>query len=150
MKNEFLEKLEERIKIARARDNEISVERIQELDELKSAMISWVQKDFICSIPPIIQTDSIIVSSDWLWAKKDGDLLNISINQSSVYFKTWAHVYAFLTEVAIELSKIADRQVYIKKEAGIQLSISDEIVETKFKFFFEYEIEEELEKRENV
>lgn len=148
MKNEFLGNLEKRINTAKARNDETRVERREELTKLREDMIAWAKKDFMRSIPPIIQTESIIVSSDWLCAKKDKDLLNITINQSNVHFKTWAHVYALLTEVAIELSEIVERQVYIKKDAGIQLRLSDELVDTKFKFWFEYELEEDVEREE--
>lgn len=147
MKNEFLANLEKRINTAKARNSETSVQRIKELVKLKEDMIDWVQKDFMKSIPPIIQTDNITVSSDWLWAKKDGDLLNITINQSSVHFKKWNHVYAFLKEVAIELSKIVERNVYIQQDEQIRLRLED-IPEFKFKFYFEYKIEEYVEREE--
>lgn len=148
MKNEFLENLEKRINIAKARNDETSVERAKELMKLEEEMISWVQKDFIKSIPPIIQTDTITVSSETLHVKRDGDLLNISINQSSVHFKTWAHVYAFLQSVASELSEIVDRQVYIHQDEQIRLRF-EEVPEFKVKFYFEYKIEEDVE-REDV
>jgi len=147
MKNEFLEKLEKRINTAKARNDETSVERAKELMKLEEEMISWVQKDFMKSIPPIIQTDTITVSSESLHVKRDGDLLNISINQSSVHFKTWAHVYAFLTGVASELSAIVERQVYIQQAEEIRL-IFEDVPEFKVKFYFEYELKQDVEREE--
>jgi len=148
MKNEFLGNLEKRINIAKSRNHELSVERIKELAKLKEDMIAWVQKDFMRSIPPIIQTDTITVSSGWLWVKEDGELFNITINQSNVHFKEWDHVDKFLTEVAIELSKIVERRVRINEEAGKQLDMDDHRVGTRVKFHFEYEIEEDVEREE--